>query len=270
MKSTPMTFAFIAINMLSSAAHARYYDPATGRFISEDPIGFDAGVNFYAYVENNPVNNSDPSGLEPGDIYNFRPNDAAARITARLGGGPYSHQAIELSGGRILEAVADGGGVRILPMAQVLAGRDYDVFRSNRGVTQAKIDRLDSFALNAVKSAKGSFLEGGYDLSAFLGKPNTDGAQYICSTLCRDAARYSGLGRISGDRTPLKTLFFDFINPTIPTSPNDILNSKDFYKAPSIQVDVLGFGDGLSSAGGGFLLYPNKANTNMTRSVYAK
>ncbi|MFQ5964050.1 MAG: MopE-related protein [Candidatus Scalinduaceae bacterium] len=43
---------------------ARYYDPQTGRFISEDPIGFLAGdMNFYRYVKNNPVNLVDPTGL---------------------------------------------------------------------------------------------------------------------------------------------------------------------------------------------------------------
>jgi RHS repeat-associated protein len=43
---------------------ARYYDPAIGRFITADPIGFDGGdVNFYAYVFNNPVNWVDPWGL---------------------------------------------------------------------------------------------------------------------------------------------------------------------------------------------------------------
>jgi RHS repeat-associated protein len=42
---------------------ARYYDPKIGRFISEDPIGFNAGVNFYAYVENNSVTRTDPFGL---------------------------------------------------------------------------------------------------------------------------------------------------------------------------------------------------------------
>ena len=44
---------------------ARYYDPAIGRFISEDPIGFDGGnVNFYAYVHDSPTNLVDPSGLQ--------------------------------------------------------------------------------------------------------------------------------------------------------------------------------------------------------------
>jgi len=43
---------------------ARYYDPMEGRFISKDPISFAGGdVNLYAYVENNPVNWIDPSGL---------------------------------------------------------------------------------------------------------------------------------------------------------------------------------------------------------------
>ncbi len=45
---------------------ARYYDAVTGRFLREDPIGFDAGdVNLYRYVFNNPVNLRDPSGLAP-------------------------------------------------------------------------------------------------------------------------------------------------------------------------------------------------------------
>nr|WP_250564674.1 RHS repeat-associated core domain-containing protein [Adonisia turfae] len=42
---------------------ARCYDPAVGRFISEDPLGFDAGdANLYHYVFNSPTNYTDPSG----------------------------------------------------------------------------------------------------------------------------------------------------------------------------------------------------------------
>jgi len=43
---------------------ARYYNPATARFISEDPLGFDSGsTNLYAYVGDDPINYSDPFGL---------------------------------------------------------------------------------------------------------------------------------------------------------------------------------------------------------------
>src|SRR5262249_4000938 len=44
---------------------ARYYQPSTGRFISEDPITFRGGRNFYRYVRNNPLNRTDPTGLTP-------------------------------------------------------------------------------------------------------------------------------------------------------------------------------------------------------------
>ena len=44
---------------------ARYYDPATGQFISADPIGFEAGDgNLYRYVGNGPIDGTDPSGLK--------------------------------------------------------------------------------------------------------------------------------------------------------------------------------------------------------------
>jgi RHS repeat-associated protein len=48
---------------------ARYYSPMMQRFISEDPIGFSGGINFYAYVRNNPTGHRDPSGLreDPGE-----------------------------------------------------------------------------------------------------------------------------------------------------------------------------------------------------------
>jgi RHS repeat-associated protein len=41
----------------------RYYDPASGRFTQEDPIGLAGGLNLYGFAGGDPVNFSDPFGL---------------------------------------------------------------------------------------------------------------------------------------------------------------------------------------------------------------
>jgi RHS repeat-associated protein len=59
----PGAFPFIHVG-------ARYYDPATGRFLQRDPIGIRGGYNVYAYVRNSPAIFVDPSGFMPGGAHN--------------------------------------------------------------------------------------------------------------------------------------------------------------------------------------------------------
>ena len=41
----------------------RYYDPSSGRFVSQDPIGLLGGFNLYEYAPN-PIGWVDPFGLQ--------------------------------------------------------------------------------------------------------------------------------------------------------------------------------------------------------------
>jgi RHS repeat-associated protein len=64
---SPSTYAFTGREWDSETGlyyyRARYYDPVLGRFLSEDPIAFVGGLNFYTYVGANPASFADPLGL---------------------------------------------------------------------------------------------------------------------------------------------------------------------------------------------------------------
>jgi len=82
---------------------ARYYDPKIGRFLSEDPSGFDGGLNLYAYTGNSPMMRVDPSGeaylqIRPLDVTGLRNTTAY----------PFNHAGFIYDDGRDSGYYADG------------------------------------------------------------------------------------------------------------------------------------------------------------------
>jgi RHS repeat-associated protein len=70
---------------------ARYYDPASGRFLSPDPLGHGSDMSLYAYCNGDPVNGLDPDGrlasLAGRAAWNEASLDASALTSSTFWGG---------------------------------------------------------------------------------------------------------------------------------------------------------------------------------------
>jgi RHS repeat-associated protein len=112
---------------------ARHYSPAWGRFVQTDPIGYGGGVNLYAYVNNDPLNNTDTYGLDvfvgqhpalfPGDpLYHaaivLRPNNPSDFAANPLFGSSSGGQAT-------LGGQAFGGATLLHPFGNLTSAPNY-------------------------------------------------------------------------------------------------------------------------------------------------
>ncbi len=67
----------------------RYYDPQSGQFTQEAPIGLAGGLNLYGFAGGDPVNFSDPFGLCRDANGNTLPDSECRQITAAEGEAMY-------------------------------------------------------------------------------------------------------------------------------------------------------------------------------------
>ena len=84
----------------------RYYDPKTGRFTQEDPLGLAGGLNLYGFAGGDPVNFSDPFGLCPPDDTNDGPECKVSLV-----GGTASYFVVlggTVSAGRYINGEGEG------------------------------------------------------------------------------------------------------------------------------------------------------------------
>ena len=92
----------------------RYYDPATGRFLTRDPFGFEGGINLYAYVGNGVVINQDSSGhwgipvcIGGGFVYWAHDClETAKRVGDECKNWPHSHSGTPKGGDKLVHCVA--------------------------------------------------------------------------------------------------------------------------------------------------------------------
>jgi len=246
---------------------------ASARFLSEDPLGFQAGdVNFYTYVGNNPVNFNDPSGnIGEGLVAKAISKLAATtgRIGGRLGNAETrvfnAQQAqkfvdegfvLEAGGGvfpeRLLKEAVNGQFLRAFPDAQLRRGGETLFFNT----VDTLADGVTPTLRELTNANKIRTLVPNAQL-VLIPKP-TPGTVFAGGALvgATGVAQASGGG---GGGSFFDSVGRFFREDAVPLA-LDFLVSPGTAQAPTLN----------AGAGGGFVLYPSKPNTNTLRSVYSK
>lgn len=285
---------------------ARYYDSQIGRFLSEDSKGFAAGINFYAYVGNNPINANDPTG---------KLAQYAAGVAVGAVGGLVVQGGIDWAKGE-LSPISDyagaiigggAGGAAAVTCGPACAGATAGAVSSatTQGINWAQgqvtsaYDAATSFltstALGAVggkvadKAVPWLFKEA---LPAVVGTGTANQVKgavgealtWLDLTLTgrgiAETQASNGFGKSTFDFLTSSGIYVEAkfgtsqLNRGAQSQAADYWGSLGLFELQSWSYPTVSglVGSGFSggAAGGGFLLYPNKSNINMSQSVYAK
>jgi RHS repeat-associated protein len=253
---------------------ARYYDSSVGRFISEDPMGYAAGINFYAYVSNNPVNGNDPSGNEPVIVRSGNNFDITFRNVQVVVQPPLKPSLADSAMSNVSNIWSGS-----FPPYQSTARVNYQVV--SQFSTNTDPSRIE------VTIAAGSPTVGSWARQSYAGKPaeaSLNATSMRANTPAHEFGHLLGLNHPWGatDEPPANWVYTRNIMDYVPRSSGvdnravSALNFNDLVRnsGTGVPINTAPMRDESSSsfdgASGGFLLYPNKSNSNMTRAVYAK
>ena len=257
--------------------------------MSEDPLGFAAGINFYSYVNNNPVNANDPSGMAGAKLA-----QEIIDIIKSFKPGPFAGEGIPTSSGRAT------AGVQREINAAGSAGGCHICGTTNPGTISGNwvLDHMEPTKLANGMPQLGypsclvcSQAQGGYvtalrnaGVAAAAGVVSTD-ANATSNGILGTGISWSdvkgfahGVGSLAVDILTDPSSYIQELILLTPTSTggcssgvcSDMMNNINHGATGGWGSSSSVSGSWGSAAAGGYLLYPNKANNNMMQSVYSK
>ncbi len=242
---------------------ARYYDTEVGKFITEDPIGFEAGINFYAYVNNSPIGNNDPTG-------HICPNCIGGAISAGfefvdsffIQDKSFGESSARAAAGFVI-GFSTGGLNVAKNVASVVKTVGTKVFgRFSGGISRATGELAAGSAAAATGNFGNQLIGNDFNLASVdFGKVGQ--AAFVGAVASKIPAVRAGLNP-SGLSETTKTV----VDSTISGLTSSAISLGQLAIQDKGRFDLTP--ENPTGASGGFVIYPNKPNTNMMQRVYAK
>jgi len=143
----------------------RYYDPNSGTFITQDPLGIEGGWNVYGYGEN-PINWIDPLGLEADKGPNKNRHDAVGHFgvyVITINGEVYKYGIADL------DRITGSSGLPTRLHQQV---RKLGEIYGHEHVTGVVIDDLGVVEKLEARSAEDGIIQAHYDIHGVVPRGN--------------------------------------------------------------------------------------------------
>ncbi|MHA6287165.1 RHS repeat-associated core domain-containing protein [Maricaulis sp. CAU 1757] len=157
---------------------ARYYDADLGRFLQVDPVGYADQWNLYAYVGNNPLNATDPTGMI-GSPDSLRPGgDSQSRFaTSYLAWAQDNPEAAQRNAvlGMGVMVVVSGGVLAAVELAPMILANPATV--SEMGIAAAEMSAGEALGAGTLAVGSAALADDAIDQGArFFRGANRDAA----------------------------------------------------------------------------------------------